>query len=126
MPPDRTASLAAAAARKRDAALERTHHALRDLATRGEIITFQSVARAAAVSRQWLYQQPELRAEIERLREHRPSPPARAARERASESSLRQRVETLLDENRRLRKDNAALRDELALLYGERRQALTR
>ncbi len=126
MPPDRSHSLAAAAARRRTAALERAHAALHNLDVRGEGITFQSVARAAGVSRQWLYQQPELRAEIERLREQRPAATAaRPARERATEASLRQRVETLLDENRRLRQDNAALRDELAILYGERREALT-
>jgi regulator of replication initiation timing len=33
-------------------------------------------------------------------------------------ASLRQRLETLLEENRRLRAENAGLREELALAYG--------
>jgi hypothetical protein len=78
MPPDHGRSLAAAAQRKRDRALERAHGALRDLDRRGETISFQSIARTAGVSRQWLYKQPELRAEIERLRTHHPSDAPRA------------------------------------------------
>ncbi|MFE7980482.1 hypothetical protein [Streptomyces shenzhenensis] len=33
----------------------------------GMAVTFDAVARAADVSRSWLYTQPDLRAEIERL-----------------------------------------------------------
>ena len=86
-------------------------------------VTFQAIARRARVSRQWLYQQPELRAEIERLRDNRPPAAARGGHERTSEASLRQRVETLLAENRRLRRENNELRDELAIAYGHRREA---
>jgi Family of unknown function (DUF6518) len=61
------------------------------------------------VSRQWLYQQPELRNEIERLRDHnitdaRPHVPDA---QRASADSLRQRLENLRGENRRLREEVA-------------------
>jgi hypothetical protein len=123
MPPDHATPLATAARRKRDRALERAHAALRDLDRRGETIGFQAVARHAAVSRQGLYKQPELRAEIERLRDrHRPAAPRMPDAERTREASLRQRNTTLLAENQRLRQENAALRDELALLYGERRE----
>jgi hypothetical protein len=111
----------AAAARHRRA-VERAEQALRDLETEGAQIGFQIVARRAGVSRQWLYTQPALRAEIERLREHRP---ARSdgvpARQRATEASLRQRVETLRAENQRLREENADLKTELAIAYGQRR-----
>jgi hypothetical protein len=122
MPPDRAGGLAAAARRRRAAALERAHAALREIDARREPVTFQRVARAAGVSRQWLYEQPELRAQIERLRDDRPRG-ARPARERASEASQRRRVETLLEENRRLRRENSELRGELALAYGHRREA---
>jgi hypothetical protein len=122
---DQATPLAAAAARKHDAALARASSALRALDTAGQQIHFQAGARAARVSRQWLYQQPELRSEIERLRDHQPPQrPSRVpAAQRASEASLRQRNRSLLDENQRLRAENAALKNELALAYGERRRA---
>lgn len=111
--------LAAAAGRRRQAALDRARAALNALEAGGEPVTFQGVARGGRVSRQWLYGQPELRAEIERLR--RPVPTAGLAQTRASDASLRQRVQTLVDENRRLREENAALKNELALAYGHQR-----
>lgn len=124
MPPDQAAALATAAQRKRDRALERAHAALRDLDRRGETISFQAVAHSAAVSRQWLYKQPELRAEIERLRaRHTPATPRVPDAERAREASLRQRNTTLLAENRRLRDHVAELKAELAIAHGQRRAA---
>ena len=68
MPPDPT-PLASAARRKREHAQARARTALRELNQQGRAITFQAVARQAGVSRQWLCQQPELRNEIERLRD---------------------------------------------------------
>jgi regulator of replication initiation timing len=47
------------------------------------------------------------------------------AAQRSSDASLRQRLEGLLDENRRLRQENAKLREELALAYGHQREART-
>jgi hypothetical protein len=113
--------LAAAAARKHHDALERAAGALRDLEAGGRPINFQTVARAAGVSRQWLYQQPQLRAEIEQLRSQPPSDVPSS--QRASDGSLRQRNRALLDENARLRAENAELKHELALVYGEQRSA---
>ena len=52
--------LAEAAAARRRRAIERAERALRDLDTKGAQISFQSVARRAGVSRQWLYTQPAL------------------------------------------------------------------
>ena len=101
--------LATAAQAKRAVALGRAEVALRDIARTGEPVSFQAVARHAGVSRQWLYKQPQLRSEIERLRTARPAAkPALPPAERATEASLRQRVEGLLDENRRLRPNEQA------------------
>lgn len=112
-------ALLAAAQRKRAAALTRATAALTELATEGADITFQHVARRAGVSRQWLYGQPELRAQIEELRQRtRQGVPAR---ERSSEASLHQRLRTVLDDNRALREENRDLKHELALAYGDRR-----
>jgi hypothetical protein len=122
MPPDAVGGLAAAAQRKRDAALGRARTALRELDDRGAAITFQAVARHAKVSRQWLYQQPDLRAEISRLRAlERDRPTDGPGRERSTEASLRSRVQSLLDENQRLRAENADLKTELAIAYGHHR-----
>jgi hypothetical protein len=122
MPPDH-APLVAVARRKRDRAIERAHGALRDLDQGGKPITFQAVARHGGVSRQWLYTQPELRAEIERLRARHPPAPRVPDAERAREASLRQRNTTLLAENRRLRDQIAELKAELAIAHGQRRAA---
>jgi hypothetical protein len=122
MATDRSAGLRAAAARKRENASARARTALRKLDDDGDTITFQNVARHAGVSRQWLYQQPDLRGEIERLRAGgQQRPPGLPAAQRTSEGSLRQRMATLSEENRRLREENHALKTELALAYGERR-----
>jgi hypothetical protein len=121
MPTDRATPLAAAAARKHEDALERASGALRDLDAAGRPVNFQAVARAAGVSRQWLYQQPELRAEIEQLRSQQPA--GVPSSQRASDASLRQRNRALLDENARLRAENARLKHELALAYGQQRTA---
>ncbi len=120
---DRVSPLVAAAARKHDGAMLRASGALRALDRAGAVINFQAVARAAGVSRQWLYQQPDLRREIEQLRDPGGKPPGIPAAQRATEASLRQRVRSLLDENQRLRGESAELRAELALAlaYGEQR-----
>jgi hypothetical protein len=105
--PDPT-GLKAAAQRKRDATLQRGTAALAELADEGAEISFQRVARRAGVSRQWLYGQLELRAQIEELRQRpRQGVPVR---ERSSKASLQQRVRTLLDENRALRAKNRELK----------------
>jgi uncharacterized protein DUF6262 len=112
-------ALQVAAQRKRAATLERATAALAELAAEGAEISFQHVARRAGVSRQWLYGQPELRGQIEELRQRRRQ--GVPVRERSSDASLHQRVRTLLEENRTLRDENRALRNELALAYGEQR-----
>lgn len=92
----------------------------------GIVITFEAVAREAGVSRSWLYNQPDLRAETERLRaRHRPVPAARPVpdRQRASEASLLRRLEAAIERNRQLEAENRELRQALALALGEQRTA---
>jgi hypothetical protein len=111
--------LEAAAQRERAATRQRATAALGELVDMGAEITFQSVARHAGVSRQWLYGQPDLRAQIERLRQRpRGGVPVR---ERSSDASLRQRLRGLLDDNRTLRDEVHALNAELAGAYGTQR-----
>ena len=118
-----TAGLAQAAERRREHATERALKAIRRLQHAQQPVSFQSVAREAGVSRQFLYGAGQLRGEIERLRAahleraHAQPPPA----QRASEASLKARNQMLLDENRRLRAELDGLRDELAGAWGELR-----
>jgi Family of unknown function (DUF6262) len=68
MRPDNTRFLIQAARQRGQATPQRAIQALRDLAAASTPVTFQTVARAAGMSRSWLYGQPDLRAELEPLR----------------------------------------------------------
>ena len=120
MPRERT-PLAIAAERKHHSAVERARRALAAMHDAGSEVTFQGVADRAGVSRQWLYKNPQLRAEVEKLRAHHSGPHPVPAAERTSDASLRQRNVMLLEENKRLRAENGQLKQELAQLIGERR-----
>ena len=113
--------LAAAARRKSESALARARAALVALHNAGVEVTFQSVAEHAGVSRQWLYKNSELRAEVEKLRVRQSGPRPIPAAQRSSDASLRQRNLMLLEENKRLRRENGELKQELANVLGERR-----
>jgi Family of unknown function (DUF6262)/Basic region leucine zipper len=116
--------LGKAAAARHERAVARAAQALPALDQEGAAVSFQAVARRAGVSRQWLYTQPALREEIQRLRDRAPTRRNGVpARQRASEASLRQRVESLRAENQRLRAENASLKQELAIAYGQQRAA---
>ena len=112
-----------AARQRSDQTRQRATQALQRLHATGQPITFAHVARTANVSRSWLYRQPDLRADINRLRrvtttQAVPIPPA----ERGSTESLQQRLETALDEITRLKADNHQLRQHLAQHLGHQRQ----
>jgi hypothetical protein len=105
------------------AAEQRARQALADLDRRGLPISFQAVATHAGVSRAFLYAHPQLRATIEQLRDqHQHARSRLPARQRASEDSIRARLRGTLEENKRLRAENAQLRDELALAHGHIRE----
>jgi regulator of replication initiation timing len=113
--------LALAAQRKSESAITRVRTALGAMHDAAVDITFQSVAQQAGVSRQWLYKNAELRAEVEKLRARQQGGRRIPVSQRISEASLQQRNLTLLEENKRLRRENSELREELAKLIGERR-----
>jgi hypothetical protein len=123
MPPaDNRTPLAAAAARRSAEARERATNVLRRLDAAVTPVTFAAVASTAGVSRSLLYRDPDIRAEIQRLRtatQHTASPVPAA--ERATDASLRRRLETLLGDNRALRDENRQLRDQIAVLLGNQR-----
>lgn len=117
-----------AAARKRAVATrKRAVTALRRMDNAGLPVTFDALAREAKVSRSWLYKQPDLRTEIERLRARRngtaPGSPLVPDRQRASGASLLRRLESATERVRHLEAENRQLRDALAMALGERRAA---
>jgi Family of unknown function (DUF6262) len=119
----RAKALRGAAAARSLAAEERVRQAIADLDRRGLPISFQAVATEAAVSRAFLYAHPQLRATIEQLRDqHQHAPSRLPAHQRASDDSIRARLRGTLEENNRLRAENAKLRDELALAHGHIRE----
>ena len=123
---DNSLHIIAAAHRRTAATRKRAVSALRRMDNTGLPISFDALAREAGVSRSWLYNQPDLRAEIERLRTRRsPAAPARSIpdRQRASDASLLRRLESATERIRQLEADNQQLREALALALGERRAA---
>lgn len=123
MPSDNSHHLAVAARRRAELTRAKAVQALRELDRAGAPISFDGVARTAGVSRSWLYAQPDLRAEIERLRQAtRPAPEQHVpTTQRTSEASLLTRLQAALDRNRQLAEENQRLRRQLAHALGERR-----
>ena len=124
MQADNSRHVIAAARRRAEQTRERAIAALRRMDATGQRITFNTVSRAAGVSRSWLYAQQDLRAEIQRLRQRHPAtPPPQVPpqRQRASDTSLLRRLEAATARIRRLETDNQQLRDALARALGERR-----
>ncbi len=121
---DRSAAMVAAARDRHEATSRQAADALRRLHAAGEEVSFAAVARAAGVSRAWLYRDPQLRAAIDRSRTgRRPSGPPlqRPVVEQASPESLRELRAALQTELNVLREENCRLRDALARTLGERR-----
>lgn len=122
---DNTIHLLEAATARHHNALQRARVALEELDRACHPITFAAVARAAGVSRSWLYSQAELRAAIIDLRGHTPSAgPATPAAQRATAESLHQRLDAARADISGLRVENAELRLRLAHALGARRAQL--
>ena len=113
---DNSASLAQANTRRHQA-LTAAHHAIEQLRREGKPVNYTAVAHAAGVSRTWLYSQDQIRDLISDLRNHEP-PAAALTAQRATTSSLRQRLDTACAEITRLRTENRSLRDQLARQLG--------
>jgi hypothetical protein len=125
---DNTHHLTDAARRRAQATRRRAVAALRSMDTTGLPITIDALARKAGVSRSWIYSQPDLRAEAQRLRA-RPRPATGRPvpdHQRASDASLQRRLEVATQRIRELETDNQRLRQALAEALGERRVAPSR
>lgn len=123
---DNSRHIVTAARDRARATRRRAVAAIRRMDNAGQPISFDAVAREGQVSRSWLYNQPDLRAEIERLRARQDPAPAGHRlpnRQRASDASLRRRLEVATERNRQLEAENRHLREALAVALGEQRAA---
>jgi hypothetical protein len=132
MSADAATPLTAAAKRRHELTRARAIQAIRELDRAGTAVTFTAVAGQARVSRSWLYSQPDIRRQIQQLRQAtgRSTTAPIPASQRASDTSLLRRLETAHAENRRLSDECTQLRAEIARLHrqiahllGEQRQA---
>ncbi len=122
---DNSSAIIEAARHRHQLTRSKAIRALRELDAAGTPVTFEAVARTADVSRSWLYAQPDIRAEILRLRQatRRAPNPAIPAGQRASDASLLVRLDATLKHNRKLAEENEKLRRQLAQALGEQRAA---
>jgi ATP/maltotriose-dependent transcriptional regulator MalT len=121
---DNSRHIVTAARRRATATRRRAIAAIRRMDNAGQPISFDAVAREGQISRSWLYNQPDLRAEIERLRARQdPTPGGHRFpdRQRASDASQRRRLEVMTERNRQLEAENRQLRETLAVALGEQR-----
>lgn len=124
MSADRAAHLAAATRRRVTETRTRAQAALRRLDRDGSVINYVTVAKAAGVSRALLYRDPELRDEINRLRDRGlTTTPRLPAAQRMSQQSRDEILAALRTEVQDLRNENRALRARLAVILGEERSA---
>ena len=118
--------LSEAAARRHELTRAKAVQALRELDLAGTPVTFAGVARAAGISRSWLYTQPDISGQIRRLRQETNAAGSAGgipAAQRATDASLRARLTTLHDRNKQLADENARLRRQLARALGDQRSS---
>lgn len=120
---DNSRHLLAAARNRHELTRAQAIPALRELDRAGSPITFEAVAKSAGISRSWLYSQPDLRSQIERLREATARAPTVSipAAQRTSDASLLGRLQVAQERNRLLSEDNQRLRRQLAYALGDHR-----
>jgi hypothetical protein len=121
--------LSEAATRRHELTRAKAIQALCELDRGGDPVTFAGVARAAGISRSWLYTQPDISGQIRRLRQKTNgagSAGAIPAGQRPTDASLRARLAAALERNKQLADENALLRRQLARALGDQRSARTR
>jgi TolA-binding protein len=107
--------------------LQRASETLTALAEGGGPVSIAALATRAGVSRSWIYTQPELRDRIEQLQQSSSRIRRRTdGVHRASDKSLRRRLDLAHQRITQLSKENQQLREALAHAHGQLRAAATR
>ena len=120
---DNSIHLTTAARRRHENTRAKAIAALHELDHAGAVLTFESVARHAGVSRSWLYTQTDIKDEIHRLRDlnhpnRHPTPPRNEPATPPCDSVSRSRNRR----NRELADENQRLRRQLACALGQLRE----
>lgn len=126
MPADHVHHLAQHARQRHERTLQKASETLTALTEGGERVSIAALATRAGVSRSWIYTQPELRERIEQLQQ----PSSHINRRgdgatRASDESLRRRLDLAHQRITQLRNENQQLREALAHAHGQLRAAST-
>lgn len=115
---DNTGFLLAATKRRSAEARRCAEQALPGAAKSTKPITVVGIAKAAKVSRSWLYTQPDLIDAITHLQQRQPSP-ARTGQQPATIASLQNRLDAADRRNKQLCGQVAKLTERLEIAYGE-------
>lgn len=122
MRPDNSHHLRAAARQRSAEAHDRVTKALEEMNKTGGPETVSALARAARVSRSWLYTQPDLLAQLqEQVNAPRTSPTGSSTR--SSGESLHRRLHLAHQRIRQLTDENKHLHERLARAHGALRLA---
>ncbi|MGH3970291.1 MAG: DUF6262 family protein [Mycobacterium sp.] len=126
MPADHAHHLAQHARQRHECTLQRASETLTALAEGGGPVSIAALATRAGVSRSWIYTQPELRDRIEQLQQSSSRISRRTdGTHRASDESLRRRLDLAHQRITQLRKENHQLREAVAHAHGQLRAAGT-
>lgn len=124
MAADQAGRLAKHARARHEQTLHRAQAALAAMTRAGTPVAIARLAAEAGVSRAWIYTQPGLLDQIGQL-QHGRAPgsalPARRSGSRASDESLRRRLELAHQKITQLRAENQQLRHDLAAAHGQLR-----
>ncbi|MEO0376405.1 MAG: DUF6262 family protein [Cyanobacteria bacterium P01_A01_bin.17] len=120
-----TSGLQKNAQKKRQETFKKVNQAIESLTQSNAVITFNTVAEAAGVSKAWLYKEPAVKQRTEQLRgqQDHPSKPTRSTS--ASEKSLRALNQTLRQQLKRVERENRELRRQNEVLGGCQLQVRT-
>jgi len=122
MPPANNTVALAEATRRRSAAARAKAEKAITAAHRGTApVSVAGIAKAAGVSRSWLYTQTDLMTAIQQIQQRQPAP-TRTGPQPASVASLQRRLDTALARIKQLRGENADLTRQLETAYGEIRR----
>jgi hypothetical protein len=117
---DNTSHIRAAAEQRSREARHRAEQALDELIRDRRPLTVAGLARTAAVSRSWLYTQPDL---LEQLQQRSTDSTTIT---RASDSSLQRRLELAHQRITQQTEETRKLRDQLARVHGDLRAATSK
>ncbi|WP_088243302.1 DUF6262 family protein [Calothrix rhizosoleniae] len=106
------------AQKKRQEAFNKVEQGIQQLLKDKQAINFNTVAKAAGLSKAWLYKEPEIKARIEHLRENHSKTKVIPQKQRISDSSKDAIVKTLKERVKKIEAENRGLREQFEAIYG--------